>query len=137
FLAEHASITSQVDEGVNAGGGAPSTGIVAQKRWYGGVDDTTKVGGNITRVVIEGSRQINPALSNSISFRRSSFSAMHSGGVFVASSDGSVHFLSENIQNTGRSFSATDPYDGANSGANYGVQQRLFSRNDGLTVAEY
>lgn len=130
LLAEHSYQNSKSDEG-GAGG------VIGRKRWYGAMSDATVEGANINRLVVEGRRQLNPPLSLSESNRRRTASSMHEGGLFVTMADGSVRFLSENIQNTGRGWSSSDPYDSANSGTGFGLAQRLFSRRDGLVLGEF
>ena len=76
---------------------------------------------------------------------QTSASSLHVGGAQFAFADGSARFISENIQHTARGARETggwgsingDPYDINNNGANYGLYQRLFSRNDRLTLGEF
>ena len=52
--------------------------------------------------------------------------------------DGSVRFISENIQHTGAAWiDNNNAYDLPNRGAGYGLYQRLHSRNDELVVGEF
>jgi prepilin-type N-terminal cleavage/methylation domain-containing protein len=130
ILAEHSCLNSESNEG---------NGVICRKRWYGAMNDTAVEGGNINRTVVEGQRQMNPPLALSVSNRRRTTSSQHEGGAFVALADGSVRFLSENIQNTGRSWpkKGVDPYDATNGGVGFGVQQRLYSRRDGWPIGEF
>lgn len=78
--------------------------------------------------------------------REMTFHSLHEGGAQFAFGDGTVRFLSENIQNTSRNWiggigagfgTPGDVYDTANGGQGYGIYQRLFSRNDNLVVGEF
>lgn len=140
LLAEHAARSSEFDEGTDTGHG--TTGVTPRHRWYGAMGEDLggsgrPIGGGENRLVVEGSRQINPPLTLSVGQRRRSVSSEHTGGAFVTFADGSVQFLSENIENTGRGWDSADPYDSVNNGADFGLQQRLFSRADGLIVGEF
>ncbi|MCC7335225.1 MAG: DUF1559 domain-containing protein [Pirellulaceae bacterium] len=82
---------------------------------------------------------MNPPLTASNAVRSKAFSSLHTGGAQFVFADGSVHFISENIQMTnhklpGGGTPVGDPFDSANGGAGYGAYQRLHSRNDGLVV---
>ena len=62
----------------------------------------------------------------------------HVGGAHFTLTDGSVRFISENIQHTAHVWSnAASAYDAPNQGAGYGLYQRLYSIADGLTLGEF
>ncbi len=75
----------------------------------------------------------NPAIE-SAKHIKGSFHSLHVGGAFFLLRDGSVRFVSENIQNTRLQWDANNPYDRNNGGVGYGLYQRLFSIADGLVV---
>ncbi len=82
---------------------------------------------------------MNPPLTASAAIRSKAFSSLHTGGAQFAFADGSVHFISENIQMTNHKIGSdarnpVNPFDAANGGAGYGAYQRLHSRNDGLVL---
>lgn len=79
---------------------------------------------------------MNPPPTNG-SAASESFHSPHEGGVHFLFGDGSVRFISENIQHTQYNWDATDPLNKSNNGARIGLYQRLAGRNDGLTTSGY
>jgi len=55
-------------------------------------------------------------------------------------SDGSVRFVSENIDTSSRQWNAatqSDPFDRANNGDDFRAYQRLSARNDSYSVGDF
>ena len=65
------------------------------------------------------------------------FHSPHEGGVHFLFADGSVQFLSENMQHTQLDWDPLNPLDAANGNVGFGLYQRLAGRNDGTVVGEF
>lgn len=85
----------------------------------------------------QGNQRLNPPKLAGNTVKREGFSSFHEGGAQFTMADGSVRFISENVNHTARGWVAADPFDSANGGVGYGIYQRLFSRSDGLTIGEF
>jgi prepilin-type N-terminal cleavage/methylation domain-containing protein/prepilin-type processing-associated H-X9-DG protein len=124
--------------------GPSNTILVGEFSWayrkaqflYGGVDNATGESGRTGQLMRFGEQRINDQ-SIPPGNAHEGFSSAHEGGAHFLFGDGRVQFISENIQNTVRPWTAADPFDRANGGVGFGVYQRLFARNDGLPVGEY
>ncbi len=93
--------------------------------------------GQTNDIIYCGQWVMNPPPAANGTIRARSASSQHTGGAQFVFMDGSVHFISENIEHTARPWVRADPFDRANGGAGFGVYQRLHARLDGLVLGEY
>lgn len=113
-----------------------AAGRVGRKRFYGS-------GAGSNRSINEGVAAMNPPNSAANATIRRAASSMHVGGAFFGMADGSVRFVNENINHTGRTWAqrnspnANDPFDNARGGQAYGLYQRLWSISDGQVIGDF
>ena len=68
----------------------------------------------------------------SVVIRRTSYASNHESGANFALCDGSTHYVNESIEHNQLTYAAflANP-------AKLGLYQRLFAKNDGLTIDDY
>ena len=121
-----------------------------RSRWYGamdrgGVQDPGPfmgAAGATNALMVQGEWAMNWTQPQGNPQPHRTAGSSHEGGAHFLLGDGSVRFISENIQHTAHACivnmgQCTNAFNRANNGADYGIYQRLFSRNDGLVVNEF
>lgn len=110
-----------------------------RSRWYGAQDRNGLTGaqGASNALLIDGRWAMNWTAPQGNPQPNRTAGSEHEGGAQFLLADGSVRFISENIQHTSFPWNSSNPYDRNNGGKNYGTYQRLFSRADGLVVGEF
>lgn len=78
-----------------------------------------------------GHGDLNPDFDANVAILRNSFASKHPGGAVFALCDGSVHFISDDIQHNNLTEAQW------RNGEARGTYQKLFSRNDGQVVGDY
>jgi prepilin-type N-terminal cleavage/methylation domain-containing protein/prepilin-type processing-associated H-X9-DG protein len=129
--------------------GETNFAIYNATRLYGAINPMMAwTDGNTDRLLANAVYAMNPApdpLSPGPA-RSRGFHSPHEGGCHFGFADGSVRFISENIQHTswcspesgGWMNCMGDPYAKTrDQGNSYGIYQRLFSRADGLVIGEF
>lgn len=121
-----------------------------RSRWYAAMDrqGVSDPGpfmgarGATNALMVQGEWQMNWHQSEGNPQPHRTAGSSHEGGAQFLLGDGSVRFISENIQHTARAWSQPgnnnqNAFDALNGGADYGIYQRLFSRNDKLPIGEF
>jgi prepilin-type processing-associated H-X9-DG protein len=132
--------------------GTSNTIIIAETRWgmnasgrtrsyiYGASDPSSSpyASGASECSFLNGQTAMNWAITVPTSSANRTAGSFHTGGAQFVFGDGSVHFLSENIDHTASAYFAAAPYmQGATAPRNtmpFGTYQRLFSVADGQVV---
>ncbi len=101
--------------------------------WIYRINAAGNAAGNTLGALRVGIQKINPAPVTSNVVRREAFASRHTGGANFALTDGSIHFISENIENTNTTWAQIN--NGTVTWNQVGTIQRLTSRNDGQVAS--
>ncbi|MCP4787308.1 MAG: DUF1559 domain-containing protein [Fuerstiella sp.] len=110
---------------------------------YGRCNNRGYARGQTNDIIYTGQFVMNPPPSANGTIRARSASSSHIGGAQFTFMDGSVHFISENIDHTARAWmgnyamGSQTCFDQQNGGVGFGIYQRLHARNDNLVIGEY
>jgi prepilin-type N-terminal cleavage/methylation domain-containing protein len=127
--------------------GSSNTIGIAETRWrmdlngrnrsriYGGSDRVGFAFNAINTSLVNGQWTINWMEAQGNPWPHRTAGSEHAGGVQFGFMDGSIRFLSQNIQHTSTAWNAARPYHDTN-GVPMGTFQRLFGVNDGLVLSD-
>jgi len=113
-----------------------------RSRWYAAMDGSpgaaTGAQGATNCLLVQGQWAMNwTQLQGNPQPHRTAGSS-HVGGAHFLLGDGSVRFITENIQHTAHAWTnLANAYDRPNNGAGYGLYQRLYSISDGYVLGEF
>lgn len=114
-----------------------------RSRWYGAMDGaaagvTTGAVGATNALFVQGQWPMNWTAAEGNPQPHRTAGSEHVGGAHFLLGDGSVRFISENIQHTATAWiNDANAYDLPNNGAGYGIYQRLFSVADKLPLSDF
>jgi prepilin-type processing-associated H-X9-DG protein len=105
-------------------------------RIFGSTDKAGFATGASNALMLNGRWQMNWTAPEGNPQPHRTVSSNHPAGAQFGFADGSVHFISENIQHTATAWNAKRAYKKAN-GQPYGIYQRLFSIADGFQTDQF
>jgi hypothetical protein len=105
-------------------------------RIFGATDEATGAVGASNALMLNGQWQINWTAAEGNPQPHRTASSNHPGGVLFCFADGSVKFITENIQHTATGWVNGQAYK-TPQGQPYGIYQRLFSIADGHPTGEF
>lgn len=106
-------------------------GFIWDPSTFGGVNGSGAAARTLSQVRT-GHGEFNPdRFTASDRVKRNSFASNHNGGAHFAFVDGSTHFIADSIDHNQLTVAQR------NAGQSMGTFQRLFSRDDGLTIESY
>ena len=125
--------------------GTSNTIGVAEARWrmdangrnrsriYGGSDNVQYAINALTTTLVNGEWAMNWMAAQGNPQPHRAAGSEHTGGAQFGYMDGSVRFISQNIQHTATPWNAAQPYH-SSTGVPMGVYQRLFAAADGMVI---